>query len=126
MFFNDLPESNKVFIKADFAPIPNVGHKLVHKDINKERVMALVRRDTRYGIDRRHRRVVEIGKSRKNAISHGLTKAQVAEHVKSLNVAKDLDELISFYQEELIKAEYPNGLPKFDYEKYKNDFYIIK
>ena len=126
MFFSDLPESKKVFIKADFEPIPNVGHKLVHKDINKKRVMALVRRDTRYGIDRRHRRAVEIGKSRKNALSHGLTKAQVAEYVKSLNVAKDLDELISFYQEELIKAEYPDGLPKFDYEKYKNDFYIIK
>ena len=126
MFFNDLPESKKVFIEADFKPIPNVGNKLVHKDIKKERVMALVRRDTRYGIDRRHRRANEIGKSRKNALSHGLTKAQVAEYVKSLNVAKDLDELIAFYQEELIKAEYPDGLPKFDYEKYKNDSYIIQ
>ena len=41
------------------------------------------------------------------------------------NLKKELDELISFLQEELIATEYPDGLPKFDYEKYKNDSYII-
>ena len=126
MFYKDLPENNKVYIEDDYRPIKTRVKKLVHKDINVDRVMAMVRRDTRYGIDRRHRLMPDPERARMSAVKAGLTKAQTAEHVRCQHIAKELDELISFLQEELIATEYPDGLPKFDYEKYKNDSYIIQ
>ena len=126
MFYNDSPGNKKVYIEDDYRPIKTRVKKLVHKDINVDRVMAMVRRDTRYGIDRRHRLMPDPEKSRMSAVQHGLTKAQIAEHVRCQHVAKQIDELIAFFQEELIAYEYPDGLPKFDYEKYKNDSYFIQ
>ena len=121
----DLPFNKKQFIPDDERPIPNVGKRLVIKDINKKQLMRCVRRDTRYGInliDRVHNNPEE---GRMTAVKHGLTKAQIAEHVRSQHVARELDELFVFYQTELLKAEYPEGLPKFDFDKYNNDFYLI-
>ena len=82
MFYNDLPENKKVYIEDDYRPIKTRVKKLVHKDINVDRVMAMVRRDTRYGIDRRHRLKPDPERARMSAVKAGLTKAQTAEQTK--------------------------------------------
>ena len=121
----DIPFNKKPFIADDDLPIPNVGKRLVIKEINKKQLMRCVRRDTRYGINLIDRVYNNPEEGRMSAVKHCLTKSQIAEHVRSQHVARELDELYAFYQTELLKAEYPEGLPKFDFDKYNNDFYLI-
>ena len=101
------------YVDSDFEPIPGTESQLVPSFINKKHLTAFVRRKTRQGINLTLIGTLSKADAKKNWIAAGFEPRgdEYKLRLQACHEARVFAELQVKYQELLLKAEYPNGIP---------------